>query len=102
MLMGMTEEAMAVGRAASEPHAIQLADAARSRLQATWGVGETGAAGPAGNRYGDPAGHCCVAVAGPVTRAATLATGSEERWENMEGFAAAALGLLAEALDPED
>jgi nicotinamide-nucleotide amidase len=32
---------------------------------ATWALAETGAAGPAGNRYGDSAGHACFAVSGP-------------------------------------
>ena len=42
---------------------------------ATWGVCETGATGPTGNRYGDDAGHACFAVAGPLERAVTLETG---------------------------
>jgi nicotinamide mononucleotide (NMN) deamidase PncC len=66
------------------------------RHGATWGVGETGATGPTGNRYGDPAGHSCIAVAGPLTRAVTLRTGSAERLVNMEAFAKAALDLVVE------
>ena len=31
------------------------------------GLSETGATGPTGNRYGDAAGHSCIAVAGPRT-----------------------------------
>ena len=67
-------------------------------IGATWGVGETGAAGPAGNRYGDPAGHVCLAVSGAAERAITLKTGSSDRLGNMHAFAAAALKLLEEAL----
>src|SRR5438105_1202301 len=95
ILIGMTEEAMADARAATEAHALHLARAARARLDADWGIGETGAAGPTGNRYGDPPGHSCIAVAGPVSRAATVETGSADRAENMAAFAAAALELLA-------
>jgi PncC family amidohydrolase len=46
-------------RAASEPYAALLARRIRDRLDVTWGLAETGAAGPTGNRYGDPAGHTC-------------------------------------------
>src|ERR1700761_5640123 len=53
-----------VERASTEPYALLLADTARNRLASTWGVGETGATGPTGNRYGDKAGHTCIAVQG--------------------------------------
>src|ERR1044071_6189106 len=43
-------------RAASEPYATLLAQRLRERLNTTWGLAEAGAAGPSGNRYGDPAG----------------------------------------------
>ena len=65
---------------------------------ASWGIGETGAAGPAGNRYGDPAGHACLAVSGGTERAITLRTASSERLANMHAFAAAALQLFEECL----
>ena len=67
-------------------------------VNATWGLGETGAAGPTGNRYGDPAGHTCIAVAGAVRASRTLRTHRSERLENMHAFAAAALELLEEVL----
>jgi nicotinamide-nucleotide amidase len=73
---------------------VLLAQTVRQRLSATWGVAETGATGPTGNRYGDPAGHACLAVAGPAKRAITLETGKADRLANMRGFAAAALDLL--------
>ena len=95
-LLVVTEADLALARAATETHALVLARRVRERLGATWGVGETGAAGPAGNRYGDAPGHCCLAVAGPTERSLTLETGSAERWANMEAFAEAA---LAEALE---
>ena len=50
---------------ASEPYAALLAQRLRERLNTTWALAEAGAAGPSGNRYGDPAGHTCIAVAGP-------------------------------------
>ena len=86
-------------RPASEPYALLLAQRMRARLGSTWAIAEAGAAGPTGNRYGDPAGHSCLAVAGPVERSVTLRTGSADRRANMAAFAARALELLAEALD---
>ncbi len=86
-------------RSSSEPYALLLAQRSRALLAAGWGLAETGAAGPGGNVYGDPSGHSCIAVAGPVERVLTLRTGSEDRVANMHAFAAGALRLLAEALD---
>jgi PncC family amidohydrolase len=85
-------------RASTEPYALLCAAAVRERLGATWGLGETGAAGPSGNRYGDPAGHCCIAVTGPRTRVITLGTGQADREANMWRFARAALALLEETM----
>lgn len=82
----------------TKPYAALLARTARERLESTWGLGETGAAGPTGSRYGDPPGHVCVAVSGPVERSATLRTDLDDRVANMEAFAAAALRLLLDAL----
>jgi nicotinamide-nucleotide amidase len=94
LLMDVSETEMQRDRAATEAHALALARAARQRLGADWGIGETGAAGPTGNRYGDPAGHCCIAVAGPCEKALTLRTDSADRAENMRAFAQAAVELL--------
>jgi nicotinamide mononucleotide (NMN) deamidase PncC len=70
----------------------------RDRLDATWGLGETGAAGPAGNRYGDAAGHSWIAVAGPAPAATLVQTGADDRIANMHEFARQALELLAGSL----
>jgi PncC family amidohydrolase len=85
-------------RPASEPYAAMLAQRVRERLNTTWALAEAGAAGPSGNRYGDPAGHTCVAVAGPSPRTATLRTGSSDRRGNMRAFAARALELLTDQI----
>jgi nicotinamide-nucleotide amidase len=87
-------------RGASEPFARWLAASAAGKLAADWGIGETGAAGPSGNPYGDPAGHDWVAVHPPdgQTQARHVLTGSDNRPGNMESFAVAALVLLLEAL----
>ena len=85
-------------RPASEPYAAMLANTMRQRLNTTWAVAEAGAAGPSGNRYGDPAGHTCIAIAGPSERAITFRTGSDDRQANMFAFAQRALELLAEQI----
>ena len=85
-------------RASSEPYASLLASTVRSRLGSTWGLSETGATGPTGNRYGDAAGHSCMGITGVETSAITLETGSADRVANMRAFAKRALELLAEAL----
>jgi nicotinamide-nucleotide amidase len=99
ILVGLSPEAMAEARPATEPHALHLAQASRDCLEADWGIGETGAAGPTGNRYGDLPGHCCLGIAGPASRSVTVETGSTDRLENMIAFARAALELLAVCVD---
>lgn len=82
----------------SEAFARVLARSACRTLGTTWAIGETGAAGPTGNRYGYDAGHACIAVAGPVELSAMIETRSGNRELNMWTFAAAALELLEKAL----
>lgn len=98
VLLGITRADMTGMRSASEPYATLLARTLRARTGADWALSETGAAGPTGNSYGDPAGHACFAVAGPVEEVTTLRTGSADRAANMTAFAAAGLRLLEEAL----
>lgn len=78
-------------RSSTETNAQVRADLIRERFRASWGLGETGAAGPTGNRYGDPAGHVCFAVSGPRQGATTLRTGESDRLGNMRSFTIAAL-----------
>ena len=85
-------------RSSSEPYASLLAGSVRELLTATWGLAETGAAGPTGNSYGDDAGHTCVAVAGPVKAVRTLETASSDREANMWAFTDDALDLLIDCL----
>ena len=100
-LLAITPQAMEGLRASTEAYALLNARTIRETLGATWGLAETGASGPTGNRYGDDAGHACLAVAGPVTRVITLETGSTDREANMWTFAQAALDLLLECLAEE-
>ena len=97
-LLGITDEAMTGLRSSSEPYAALCAATVRERHRSTWGLSETGATGPTGNRYGDAAGHTCIAIAGPSQRVITLETGSADRAANMHAFAKRALEELAAAL----
>jgi nicotinamide-nucleotide amidase len=98
ILMDIPDEAMKGIRSASEVYAQLLANRIRQRFSSHWGLSETGATGPAGNRYGDAAGHSCMAVAGAETAVITLETGSNDRQANMQVFAATALKLLLQNL----
>jgi PncC family amidohydrolase len=98
LLMDIPDEAMKGIRSASEPYAKLLAETARRRFATSWGLSETGATGPTGNRYGDAAGHSCMAVAGAHTAVITRETGSNDRQANMHEFAKTALELLLKNL----
>jgi nicotinamide-nucleotide amidase len=99
-LMDIPDDAFRVPgmRSSSEPYAQLLAAQIRERLGCDWGLSETGATGPSGNRYGDAAGHSCIAVAGPANEVMTLETGSSDRQENMQMFAQTALTFLLKNL----
>ena len=97
-LLEIPESALEGIRPSTEPYARLLARTARARFGSTWSIAETGATGPTGNRYGDAAGHACLAIAGPVEKSRTLETGSADRLPNMRTFAQAALTLLLENL----
>ena len=93
------EEGLLEGhRSATEANALIRARIAREKFKATWGIGETGAAGPTGNRYGDPAGHAWLAIAGSQEKTLHVLTGDARRLANMHAFAAAALRLFEQAL----
>ena len=90
-LLGITPADMQGIRPATEAYALLVARRLRERLGATWGLAETGAAGPAGNRYGDAAGHTCIGLSGPIEVVRTIETGSADRLANMRTFASEAM-----------
>ena len=98
-LLDLPREAVVGMRSASEPYALLLARTVRERFGTTWGISETGAAGPTGNGYGDAAGHTVVAISGPVEFAVVVETDSPDRIANMDAFAASALELLVKATE---
>jgi PncC family amidohydrolase len=97
-LMDIPDGDMKGIRSSSEPYARLLAEQIRSRFGSNWGLSETGAAGPTGNRYGDAAGHSCIGVAGPGTSVITIETASTDRLANMHAFAQGALAELLKQL----
>jgi len=98
ILMDISDADMKGFRSASEPYAQLLATRMRERFATDWGISETGATGPTGNRYGDAPGHSCIAVVGAAERAITIETRQSDRIANMRAFAAAALTLLTDSL----
>ena len=97
-LLAMPDEALEGIRASTEEYALRLARQVRERFGTTWGLSETGATGPTGNRYGDAAGHACFAIVGPVEETLTLETGSPDREANMWTFTQTALDLLTRSI----
>jgi nicotinamide-nucleotide amidase len=97
-LLDVPDSAMEGKRASTEEYALMNARAIRERLGTTWALSETGASGPTGNRYGDDAGHACIAVSGPVERAITVETGESGREANMWAFTKAAFDLLEQCV----
>ena len=97
-LLGIDKTEMAGMRSASEPYAQLMARRVREKVGATWGLAETGASGPSGNRYGDAPGHACIAVSGPLETVITVETGSADREANMWRFAEEAIALLRSGL----
>jgi PncC family amidohydrolase len=98
ILMEIPDDSMKGFRSSSEPYAKLLAGQMRERFASDWGLSETGATGPTGNRYGDAAGHSCFGVAGTEAVAMTLETGNNDRFDNMHAFAGAALNFLLQNL----
>lgn len=98
LLLDIPDAALDGMRPSTEPYALMMARTAQKQFSSTWALAETGATGPTGNRYGDSAGHSCIAIAGLAEQAMTLETGKSDRLENMRAFTAAALNLLLQAV----
>ena len=98
ILMDIPDADMKGIRSASESYARILASQIRQRFSADWGLSETGATGPTGNRNGDAAGHSCIGIAGARPAAITIETGSADRVANMHAFTSAALNALLETV----
>ena len=98
-LLGIDKSTLDRQQPLTETYVALCAQTIRTRLDATWGIAELGATGPAGTSYGHPPGICVLAVVGPVTVTRRIETGSPDREGNMQTFTRAALELLHEALE---
>jgi len=104
-LLGLTAEDMAGMRGETEPYARLVAGRVRDSHHTSWGISESGAAGPAGSPYGDAPGHVCLAVVGgAATVSRTIENGGTDRPLNMDLFARQLLALFEETLraQPEE
>ncbi len=82
-LLGVPDTALAGIRSSTEAYALVKARAIRERLGTTWGLAETGATGPTGNRYGG-------ASPSPARSSA------RSRWRRGTTIASATCGALPE------
>jgi PncC family amidohydrolase len=98
VLLDVPDAALEGLRPSTEPYALLMARTAQKNFSSIWALAETGATGPAGNRYGDAAGHSCIAVAGLAEGSMTLETGTADRQENMHAFTIAALTFLLKTI----
>ena len=98
LLLDLPDAALDGVPPSSEAYAAMMAGAIQQRFAVTWGLAETGATGPTGNRYGNNAGHACLAIAGPRPATLTVETGHGDRAANMRAFALATLELFERTL----
>lgn len=98
LLLNLKDEEFTGVRASTEEYALRMARGVRQLFETTWGLSETGATGPTGNRYGDAAGHACIAVSGPVEQVVTVETRHSGREANMWMFTATAIELLESSI----
>ncbi len=97
-VLGIPDEILKGQTPLSEGYVTLCARQVREKLNATWGIAELGATGPAGTRYGHSPGICVLAVDGPVTSTHQIENDSTDREGNMDIFADAALELLGRAV----
>lgn len=100
-ILGLADEVLKAQKPVTEDYVTLCAETVRNQVNATWGVGELGIAGPTGSRYGHDAGISVVGVSGPVSLARKIETGHNDRERNMWAFADGALALLLEAVKQE-
>lgn len=97
-LLGVPEALLAEHGAVSEPVARAMAEGARARLGATYGLALTGVAGPSGGTPSAPVGFVHYAVAGPEGQLAASQRFGGDRAAVRRRAAQAALALLRSAL----
>lgn len=97
-LVGVSEDSLTTHGAVSEAVACELAQGVRTRLQATWGLGVTGIAGPEGGSDAKPVGTVWIAVSGPTGTHARHFLFERHRLRNMQRSVVMALEMLRRQL----
>ncbi|MCX7847074.1 MAG: CinA family protein [bacterium] len=101
-LLGVPAKQLARHGAVSRAVANAMACGVRERLQATWGIGITGIAGPTGGSWRKPVGTVWIAVAGPDAKLTTKCYHfSGNRAEIRQAAIKSALEMLAACLARE-
>ncbi|MDV8067942.1 MULTISPECIES: CinA family protein [Rhodococcus] len=97
-LAGVDPDALALDGPVSASTAIALADGARTRCVADWGVGLTGVAGPT-EQDGNPVGTVFLGIAGPDGTLCERLSLTGERWEIRIAAVAAAVSRLCDRVE---
>lgn len=99
VLFDLPREAYDGMTSATEEYALLQARGIRDRLNASWGIAESGSAGASKHPLGVHSGRSVAAIVGPdVERVAVIETGSDDRIANMESFTKNALDLAETVL----
>lgn len=96
--LGVDASVLATDGAVCEETALQMAQGARERLGATYGVATTGIAGPTGAEPGKPVGTVWIAFAGPDAACAREFHFEGDREQVRMQSALAALAFLEESI----
>ncbi len=99
VLFDLPKEAYRGMRSVTEEYALLQARAIRDRMEAEWGIAESGSAGSSNHPMGVASGQSISAVVGPTNQTTRLVeTQSDDRIANMAVFTRNALDLLEDAL----
>jgi len=97
-ILGVSEELLARHSAVSEPVAAAMAQAARTRSGATYGLSTTGYAGPAGGTEFDPVGTVYLGIAGPAAAKVIRVRYGSDRFRTRTLATQGALDLLRKSI----
>ncbi|HEY6991902.1 MAG TPA: competence/damage-inducible protein A [Bryobacteraceae bacterium] len=97
-MLGVSKDLLARHSAVSEPVAAAMAQGARARSGATYGLSTTGYAGPSGGTEFDPAGTVYLGISGPDGNRVVRVRHGGDRYRTRTLAAQGALDLLRKSL----
>jgi nicotinamide-nucleotide amidase len=97
-ILAVSKELLARHSAVSEPVAAAMAEGARTRSGATYGLSTTGYAGPAGGTEADPVGTVYLGIAGPAAARVIRVRHGGDRYRTRTLATQGALDLLRKSL----